>query len=85
MQPDVYAVQGYDAAQMLGVGLAAVKGDTARKAEFAVMVVRETGLEPVSPCGRLILSQLRKPFRHSRMSHIMHTRQFSPQGIVLCV
>jgi branched-chain amino acid transport system substrate-binding protein len=27
LQPDVYAVQGYDAAQMLGAGLAAVKGD----------------------------------------------------------
>jgi hypothetical protein len=27
LQPDVYAVQGYDAAQMLGIGLAAVKGD----------------------------------------------------------
>jgi branched-chain amino acid transport system substrate-binding protein len=27
----VYAVQGYDAAQMLGIGLAAVKGDLKRK------------------------------------------------------
>ncbi|NDG35405.1 MAG: ABC transporter permease, partial [Betaproteobacteria bacterium] len=35
MQPDVYAVQGYDAAQMLGVGLGAVKGDLSRKADFA--------------------------------------------------
>ena len=35
LQPDVYAVQGYDAAQMLGVGLAAVKGDTSKKAEFS--------------------------------------------------
>ncbi len=35
LQPDVYAVQGYDAAQMLGVGLNAVKGDVAKKAEFA--------------------------------------------------
>ena len=26
-KPDVYAVQGYDAAQLLGIGLAAVKGD----------------------------------------------------------
>lgn len=34
-QPDVYAVQGYDAAQMLGIGLNAVKGDLARKAEFS--------------------------------------------------
>lgn len=35
MQPDVYAVQGYDAAQMLGAGLQAVKGDLTKKAEFA--------------------------------------------------
>ncbi|WP_029001795.1 ABC transporter substrate-binding protein [Azohydromonas australica] len=35
LQPDVYAVQGYDAAQMLGVGLNAVKGDVGKKAEFA--------------------------------------------------
>ena len=35
LQPDVYAVQGYDAAQMLGVGLNAVKGDISKKAEFA--------------------------------------------------
>ena len=38
LQPDVYAVQGYDAAQMLGVGLAATKGDASKKAEFAAAV-----------------------------------------------
>jgi branched-chain amino acid transport system substrate-binding protein len=38
LQPDVYAVQGYDAAQMLGVGLTAVKGDLTKKAEFAAAV-----------------------------------------------
>ena len=30
LQPDVYAVQGYDAAQMLGIGLNATKGDTSK-------------------------------------------------------
>ncbi len=34
-QPDVYAVQGYDAAQMLGIGLTAAKGDITKKAEIA--------------------------------------------------
>jgi branched-chain amino acid transport system substrate-binding protein len=38
LQPDVYAVQGYDAAQMLGIGLNAVKGDLTKKAEFAAAV-----------------------------------------------
>jgi len=33
--PDVYAVQGYDAAQMLAIGLNATKGDVTRKADFA--------------------------------------------------
>ena len=38
LQPDVYAVQGYDAAQMLGIRLTAVKGDLSKKAEFAAAV-----------------------------------------------
>ncbi len=33
--PDVYAVQGYDAAQMLAIGLNAVKGDISKQADFA--------------------------------------------------
>ncbi|HEX7558897.1 MAG TPA: ABC transporter substrate-binding protein, partial [Usitatibacter sp.] len=36
--PDVYAVQGYDAAQMLAIGLNATHGDVAKKAEFAKAV-----------------------------------------------
>ncbi len=35
LQPDVYAVQGYDAGQMLAVGLKATNGDASKKAEFA--------------------------------------------------
>ena len=38
LQPDVYAVQGFDAAQILRVGLDAVKGDVSKKAEFAAAV-----------------------------------------------
>jgi len=38
LQPDVYAVQGYDAAQMLGAGLAATKGDFSKKAEIAAAI-----------------------------------------------
>jgi branched-chain amino acid transport system substrate-binding protein len=40
LQPDVYAVQGYDAAQMLAIGLNAVKGDVSKKAEFAAAVAK---------------------------------------------
>ncbi|MGJ7485820.1 ABC transporter substrate-binding protein [Variovorax sp. LT2P21] len=38
LQPDVYAVQGYDAAQILAIGLDATKGDITKKAEFAAAV-----------------------------------------------
>jgi len=40
--PDVYAVQGYDAAQMLGVGLKATGGDIKKKAEFAAAIQTAT-------------------------------------------
>jgi branched-chain amino acid transport system substrate-binding protein len=58
LQPDVYAVQGYDAAQMLGIGLAAVKGDINKKAEFT------TALEKAkidSPRGPFTLSKFHNP------------------------
>ena len=38
-QPDVYAVQGYDAAQMLKIGLDAAGGDVSKKAEIAKAIV----------------------------------------------
>ncbi|HLX22343.1 MAG TPA: ABC transporter substrate-binding protein [Usitatibacter sp.] len=38
-QPDVYAVQGYDAAQMLAIGLNAAGGDVSKKAEIAKAIV----------------------------------------------
>ena len=34
LQPDVYAVQGYDAGQLLVAGLKAVKGDMSKKKEL---------------------------------------------------
>jgi len=49
LQPDVYAVQGYDAAQMLAAGLAAVKGDISKKAEFAAAVEKATIDSPRGP------------------------------------
>jgi branched-chain amino acid transport system substrate-binding protein len=58
LQPDVYAVQGYDAAQMLGIGLAAVKGDLSKKAEFAAAL--ETARID-SPRGAFTLSKAHNP------------------------
>ena len=57
-QPDVYAVQGYDAAQMLAVGLNAVKGDVAKKAEFAA-AVRNARID--SPRGPFTISASHNP------------------------
>ena len=58
LQPDVYAVQGYDAAQMLAVGLKAVKGDVSKKAEFAAALEKE---KIDSPRGAFMLSKAHNP------------------------
>ena len=58
LQPDVYAVQGYDAAQMLAVGLAAVKGDVSKKAEFAA-ALGKASID--SPRGKFTLSNGHNP------------------------
>jgi branched-chain amino acid transport system substrate-binding protein len=58
LQPDVYAVQGYDAAQMLGVGLKAVNGDVSKKAEFAA-ALRAAKID--SPRGPFTLSKSHNP------------------------
>ncbi len=58
LQPDVYAVQGYDAAQMLGIGLAAVRGDVSKKAEFAA-ALRKARID--SPRGAFTLSASHNP------------------------
>ncbi len=52
--PDVYAVQGYDAAQLLGGGLAAVKGDTAKRSEL-VAAMESAKID--SPRGTFTLSK----------------------------
>jgi branched-chain amino acid transport system substrate-binding protein len=56
--PDVYAVQGYDAAQLLGAGLAAVKGDASKKAELQAAMNKAT---IDSPRGKFTLSPQRNP------------------------
>lgn len=58
LQPDVYAVQGYDAAQILRVGLDAVKGDVGKKAEFAA-AVQKARFD--SPRGQFTMSKSHNP------------------------
>ncbi|ARP94458.1 ABC transporter substrate-binding protein [Bordetella genomosp. 13] len=56
--PDVYAVQGYDAAQMMQAGLAAVKGDIGRKDDFR-KAMRSATID--SPRGQFTLSPAGNP------------------------
>ena len=58
LQPDVYAVQGYDAAQMLAIGLAAVKGDLGKMPEFTA-AVEKARID--SPRGAFSVSKSHNP------------------------
>jgi branched-chain amino acid transport system substrate-binding protein len=58
LQPDVYAVQGYDAAQILATGLKAVNGDVSKKAEFAAAVEKN---KIDSPRGPFTMSKAHNP------------------------
>ena len=58
VEPDVYAMQGYDAAQLLIVGMNAVKGDTAKRAEL-VAAMGAAKLD--SPRGSLALNKGHNP------------------------
>jgi len=60
LQPDVYAVQGYDAAQMLSVGLKATKGDISKKDDFA-KAIRATKFD--SPRGSFTMSNANNPIQ----------------------
>jgi len=58
VEPDVYAVQGYDAAQLLIAGMNAVKGDTTKRAEL-VKAMETAKLD--SPRGPLALNKGHNP------------------------
>jgi len=61
IEPDVYAVQGYDAAQLLIVGMNAVKGDTTKRAEL----VKAMGAAKLdSPRGSLALNRGHNPIHN---------------------
>ena len=60
LQPDVYAVQGYDAAQLLMLGANAVKGDLSnKKALYAAM----SGVTIDSPRGKWKMSPSHNPIQ----------------------
>ncbi len=55
---DVYAVQGYDAAQLLGLGLAAAKGDLGKR-DAVTSAMRKATID--SPRGKFTLSPAGNP------------------------
>jgi len=57
-QPDVYAVQGYDAAQLLVAGLKAVNGDLAKREQLSA-AMRKTVVD--SPRGKFTISPAGNP------------------------
>jgi branched-chain amino acid transport system substrate-binding protein len=58
IEPDVYAAQGYDAAQLLGIGLDAVKGDATKRADM-IKAMEAAKIE--SPRGAWTLSKAHNP------------------------
>jgi len=58
VDPDVFAVQGYDAAQLLNAGVTAVKGDTSHRAEL-VKAMETARID--SPRGAFVLSRAHNP------------------------
>jgi branched-chain amino acid transport system substrate-binding protein len=56
--PDVYAVQGYDAALLLGIGVDAVKGDIAKKKEM-IAAMEKAKID--SPRGPWTMSKAHNP------------------------
>ncbi len=68
LQPDVYAVQGYDAAQLLDIGLKAVKGDVrATKA----MIQSMQGVTIDSPRGKWKMSKAHNPIQDSYLRQVV--------------
>src|SRR5512139_1630396 len=58
LNPDVYAVQGYDAAQLLAAGLNAVKGDATKKDQM-LAAMRKATID--SPRGKFTMSPQNNP------------------------
>ncbi len=71
MQPDVYAMQGYDTAQLLGVGLNAVKGDVSKRAEL-IAAMEKAKID--SPRGTFTLSKSHEPIQDIYLRRVEGTQ-----------
>lgn len=77
LQPDVYAIQGYDAAQMLAIGLQAVKGDAKNVQGFAE-ALRKARID--SPRGPFTLSRSHNPVQDIYLRQVS-AKENKPVGI----
>jgi branched-chain amino acid transport system substrate-binding protein len=77
LQPDVYAVQGYDAAQILAIGLQATKGDVKDKAAFAA-AVRKATID--SPRGKFTLGKNHDPVQDIYLRQVVG-KENKPAGV----
>jgi len=75
--PDVFAVQGYDAAQLLAVGLTAAGGDVT---ERAAMIKAMTGARIDSPRGTFVISRAHNPIQDIYLRKVIGTRN-EVQGV----
>ena len=60
LQPDVYAVQGYDAGLLFAAGMKAVKGDISKKKEM-IAAMRVASID--SPRGKMTMSKSQNPIQ----------------------
>ena len=67
-QPDVYAVQGYDAAQLLATGLEKVKGDVRAKIEL-IRAMEQTTID--SPRGKWHMSKAHNPVQNIYLRQVV--------------
>jgi len=68
LQPDVYAVQGYDAAQLLDIGLRAARGDVKNQ---RAMVSAMVGVVIDSPRGKWKMSKAHNPIQDSYLRQVV--------------
>ncbi len=79
MQPDVYAVQGYDAAQLLAAGLKAVNGDVSKKEDMR-SAMRAATID--SPRGPFTLSKAGNPIQDIYLRQVKGEQNLS-QGVAI--
>jgi branched-chain amino acid transport system substrate-binding protein len=70
LQPDVYAVQGYDAGLLLAAGLKATKGDVANKAAL-ISAMEKATID--SPRGKWTLSKSHNPVQDIYLRQVVGT------------